>query len=164
MRPRSIINSKNSIVATPNYLIPGNNFVLYSSPILRPSTLSLFRYQSNSALQPKPIEEEAETLVSNKGQNAVKQPHTNSAKSVSQPVSAKTESEKEEQTPPPAPKKSLMQRIKEELIHYWHGTRLLAIETRISTKLLYKMMKGDTLTRREYRQVCVFLFYFILFF
>jgi len=50
-------------------------------------------------------------------------------------------------------KKPLMQRIKDELIHYWHGTKLLAKEIKISTRLVLKLMRGYSLTRREYRQV-----------
>ncbi|CAG8489535.1 9974_t:CDS:2 [Diversispora eburnea] len=50
-------------------------------------------------------------------------------------------------------KKPLSTRIKDELIHYWHGTKLLGLEIKISTKLLYKLLKGQKLTRREFRQL-----------
>ncbi|RKP35539.1 LETM1-like protein-domain-containing protein, partial [Dimargaris cristalligena] len=50
-------------------------------------------------------------------------------------------------------KKPIMQRIKDELHHLWDGTKLLALETRISTKLVARMIKGNTLTRREQRQL-----------
>ncbi|RIA89627.1 LETM1-like protein [Glomus cerebriforme] len=52
-----------------------------------------------------------------------------------------------------AKKKPLTTRIKDELIHYWHGTKLLGLEIKISTKLLYKLLKGQKLTRREHRQL-----------
>jgi len=58
-----------------------------------------------------------------------------------------------------AKKKPLMTRIKDELVHYWDGTKLLGLEIKISTKLLYKLMKGHKLTRREYRQVT---FYYLI--
>lgn len=48
-------------------------------------------------------------------------------------------------------KKSIKERIMDELRHYYHGFRLLFIEIRISTKLLFRILKGDTLTRREHR-------------
>ncbi|KAI8048830.1 LETM1-like protein-domain-containing protein [Syncephalis plumigaleata] len=51
------------------------------------------------------------------------------------------------------PKKPLKERIKEELLHYWHGSKLLAKEVRISSKLLWHMLKGEQLTRREQRQL-----------
>ncbi|CAG8730739.1 5616_t:CDS:10, partial [Dentiscutata erythropus] len=50
-------------------------------------------------------------------------------------------------------KKPLFTRVKDELVHYWHGTKLLGLEIKISTKLMYKLLKGQKLTRREYRQL-----------
>jgi hypothetical protein len=50
-------------------------------------------------------------------------------------------------------KKPLMERIKDEMLHYWHGTKLLAAETKISGRLLLKLLKGKELSRREYRQL-----------
>ncbi|CAG8696212.1 16296_t:CDS:10 [Funneliformis mosseae] len=50
-------------------------------------------------------------------------------------------------------KKALITRIKDEFIHYWHGTKLLGLEIKISTKLLYKLLKGQKFTRREQRQL-----------
>ncbi|RUS20608.1 putative mitochondrion organization and biogenesis-related protein [Endogone sp. FLAS-F59071] len=51
------------------------------------------------------------------------------------------------------PKKPLMQRIKDEAVHYWQGTKLLGFELKISSKLLSKVLRGGKLTRREYRQL-----------
>jgi LETM1 and EF-hand domain-containing protein 1, mitochondrial len=48
-------------------------------------------------------------------------------------------------------KKSIKERIMDELRHYYHGFRLLFIEVRISSTLLLRILKGDTLTRREHR-------------
>lgn len=48
-------------------------------------------------------------------------------------------------------KKSLGTRIMDELRHYYHGFRLLGIEIRISTGLLFRILRGETLTRREHR-------------
>lgn len=45
------------------------------------------------------------------------------------------------------------QKIKHEIQHYWDGTKLLATEVRISTKLAMKMAAGYELSRRESRQV-----------
>ncbi|KAI8867754.1 LETM1-domain-containing protein, partial [Ramicandelaber brevisporus] len=50
-------------------------------------------------------------------------------------------------------KKPLSVRIKEELLHYWDGTKLLWLEMKISNKLLWKMLQGQELTRREQRQL-----------
>lgn len=54
-------------------------------------------------------------------------------------------------------KMTLGQKIKHEIQHYWDGTKLLATEVRISTKLAMKMAAGYELSRRENRQVCSFL-------
>jgi LETM1 and EF-hand domain-containing protein 1 len=58
-----------------------------------------------------------------------------------------------ETVPAPIKKKSIVERVKEEILHYWHGSKLLAAETKISSRLLLKVLKGNTLSRREYRQV-----------
>ncbi|KAI8323290.1 LETM1-domain-containing protein, partial [Martensiomyces pterosporus] len=51
------------------------------------------------------------------------------------------------------PKKTLMEKIKHEALHYWHGTKLFAKEVKISSKLVTKVVWGGTLTRREQRQL-----------
>lgn len=50
-------------------------------------------------------------------------------------------------------KLTLVQKIKKEVLHYWDGTKLLATEVKISSKLLFKMAAGYELSRREHRQV-----------
>jgi LETM1 and EF-hand domain-containing protein 1, mitochondrial len=45
------------------------------------------------------------------------------------------------------------QKIMKELHHYWDGTKLLATEVKISTRLALKMAAGYDLSRRENRQV-----------
>ena len=44
-------------------------------------------------------------------------------------------------------------KVKHEATHYWHGTKLLASDIRISSRLLASLLRGKTLTRRERRQV-----------
>lgn len=43
--------------------------------------------------------------------------------------------------------------VKKEALHYYHGARLLGKETRISARLLRRLIAGKKLTRREHRQV-----------
>lgn len=50
-------------------------------------------------------------------------------------------------------KLTIMQKIKKEVLHYWDGTKLLATEVTISTKLAVKMAAGYELSRRENRQL-----------
>lgn len=50
-------------------------------------------------------------------------------------------------------KLTIMQKIKREVMHYWDGTKLLATEVKISTRLALKMAAGYELSRRENRQL-----------
>lgn len=50
-------------------------------------------------------------------------------------------------------KLTIGQKIKHEIQHYWDGTKLLATEIRISTKLALKMAAGYELSRRENKQL-----------
>lgn len=65
---------------------------------------------------------------------------------------------------PPAPKSDpkeplstrVWSKVKHEAQHYWHGSKLLAKEVRISARLQWKLLHGESLTRRERRQVRLF--------
>ncbi|VDL75990.1 unnamed protein product [Nippostrongylus brasiliensis] len=50
-------------------------------------------------------------------------------------------------------KTTIMQKIVHELKHYYHGFRLLALETRLSAKYMWRVLRGDTLSRRERKQL-----------
>jgi len=50
-------------------------------------------------------------------------------------------------------KLTILQKVKKEVLHYWDGTKLLATEVKISTKLALKMAAGYELSRRENRQL-----------
>ncbi|KAH3687868.1 hypothetical protein WICPIJ_001161 [Wickerhamomyces pijperi] len=56
-------------------------------------------------------------------------------------------------TPSTEVKPPLWDRIKHEAQHYWDGTKLLGYEVKVSTKLLFKMLRGYELTRREHSQL-----------
>ncbi len=64
---------------------------------------------------------------------------------------------KEKELEAKKPKGPLMTRVwakvKEEALHYWHGSKLLGKEVRISWRLLRRLMLGYSLTRREKRQL-----------
>uniref|UniRef100_A0A667FVP3 Mitochondrial proton/calcium exchanger protein n=1 Tax=Lynx canadensis TaxID=61383 RepID=A0A667FVP3_LYNCA len=66
-------------------------------------------------------------------------------------------------SPPPEAtvRKSLGQRVLDELRHYYHGFRLLWIDTKIAARMLWRVLHGHSLTRRERRQflrICADLF------
>lgn len=82
--------------------------------------------------------------------------HSNSS---SVPVDPNTSSEVKPSPPSTAepPKGPLLSRVwkkvKHEAAHYWHGSKLLVSEVRISARLQWKILHGEQLTRRERRQV-----------
>ncbi|EPY89319.1 LETM1 and EF-hand domain-containing protein 1, mitochondrial precursor [Camelus ferus] len=60
-----------------------------------------------------------------------------------------------------AVRKPLGQRVLDELKHYYHGFRLLWIDTKIAARMLWRVLHGHSLTRRERRQflrICADLF------
>lgn len=75
----------------------------------------------------------------------------------------KAEKEEEDKRTSPVPKeepvivvpvkKSLWQRFVAELKHYYHGFRLLFIDIKICSRLLWKVLNGRSLTRRERQQM-----------
>uniref|UniRef100_A0A673L2B3 LETM1 domain-containing protein LETM2, mitochondrial-like n=1 Tax=Sinocyclocheilus rhinocerous TaxID=307959 RepID=A0A673L2B3_9TELE len=54
--------------------------------------------------------------------------------------------------PPAVPRKSLGQRVLDELKHYYHGFRLLGIDTKIAGRMAWRLLHGQQLTRRERRR------------
>lgn len=48
------------------------------------------------------------------------------------------------------PKKTIKQKVIDEVMHYYHGFKLLGLNTKISFKLALKKMKGQELSRREH--------------
>ncbi|KAI3319633.1 LETM1-domain-containing protein [Xylariaceae sp. AK1471] len=68
-------------------------------------------------------------------------------------LAAKKEQDVEKKEEKQGKKLSIGQRIKHEIQHYWDGTKLLATEIKISSKLALKMAAGYELTRRENRQL-----------
>jgi len=63
---------------------------------------------------------------------------------------------------PPTPKEPsesaplatrVWKKVKHEAQHYWQGSKLLGAEIRISSRLLWKILHGESLTRRERRQL-----------
>ncbi|XP_045129946.1 mitochondrial proton/calcium exchanger protein-like isoform X2 [Portunus trituberculatus] len=51
------------------------------------------------------------------------------------------------------PRKTLGERIKDEILHYYHGFRLLFIDTKICCKYVWRIVNGENLSRREHRQL-----------
>lgn len=50
-------------------------------------------------------------------------------------------------------KVTIWQRIKSEILHYYHGFRLLGLDMKISAKLIWRILHGKELSRREHNLV-----------
>lgn len=50
-------------------------------------------------------------------------------------------------------KATIWQRIKGEILHYYHGFRLLGLDMKVSAKLIWRILHGKELSRREHRLV-----------
>lgn len=115
----------------------------------RKSTLNHFQYRSiwlNSKLYEQAsskVEVTVQTLKNKQKEEELKKEVTQTSISTD-PVKSK----------PPSTsviKKPLKTRIWEELVHYYHGFRLLFIDINICRKLLWRVLIGKKLTRRENR-------------
>ena len=62
------------------------------------------------------------------------------------------EPEKKDEVALPA-KKSLWVRFKNEVNHYVSGFKLLYLDVKVSSKIIWKVLNGKTLSRRENRQL-----------
>ncbi|KAI5476504.1 MRS7 family protein [Pseudohyphozyma bogoriensis] len=83
---------------------------------------------------------------------------TPASSSSSKDVTNSSEKDKEKAVAKTAEKKgSFLSRtwagIKKEATHYWHGTKLLGKEIRISARIQGRLLAGKKLTRREHRQL-----------
>jgi LETM1 and EF-hand domain-containing protein 1 len=58
--------------------------------------------------------------------------------------------------------KRIKKKIVDEALHYYHGFRLLFIDINVSRKLMWRVLEGKSLTRREHRLVIIKLLNFLL--
>lgn len=79
----------------------------------------------------------------------------NNVTTVQEIVSAVKEKQlaKAEEITPAVPKRGIWKRVWDEIVHYYHGFRLLFIDVRVALRLLYKVANGESLSRREHRQL-----------
>ena len=73
-----------------------------------------------------------------------------STKPIDNPPSPKSTSISE---PKPPALTRAWSKVKHEASHYWNGSKLLAKEVRIASRLQWKLLHGESLTRRERRQL-----------
>lgn len=61
--------------------------------------------------------------------------------------------DKDKATAVVTPKRSLGKRVWDELVHYYHGFRLLFIDIGVASRLIWKVLNGTSLSRREHKQL-----------
>ncbi|KIM80784.1 hypothetical protein PILCRDRAFT_822055 [Piloderma croceum F 1598] len=115
---------------------------------------------STFALRSHPTTSRAVTVVlSRRLQSSKASPESSTQQKQNVSVDSAASAETKESLPvPKEPKQApLMTRawkkVKHEAAHYWHGTKLLVSEVRISARLQWKILHGESLTRRERRQL-----------
>lgn len=79
--------------------------------------------------------------------------NNNSGTSKPSSESSSTPATKDVARPQPPLSTRIWSKVKHEAAHYWNGTKLLVSEVRISARLQWKILHGESLTRRERRQV-----------
>lgn len=50
-------------------------------------------------------------------------------------------------------KVTIWQKVKGEILHYYHGFRLLGLDMKVSAKLIWRILHGKELSRREHNLV-----------
>lgn len=156
-RALSTEHNTSSTAGNNSFPPPGFNAEQAKKPL--PSSQSQRNSTINQQIQVQAAQEKAKTEASKSESsgsgngNAAAPNKDNSASAKEQKSSSSNAVSKK---PEEGEKKKLTmgQKIKKEVQHYWDGTKLLATEVRISTKLVVKMLLGYELSRRENRQVC----------
>lgn len=97
-------------------------------------------------------EHEVEPVPSNEA-TAVPKTDASEALTLSELAGSKEKSVDRKDAKKEEKKLTLGQKIKKEAQHYWDGTKLLATEVRISSRLAIRMAAGYELSRRENRQL-----------
>ncbi|KAJ7740701.1 LETM1-like protein-domain-containing protein [Mycena maculata] len=130
-RPSPALLARSHRTAATNHLI--------SSLVLRP----VLSRSSAALLRPRRLQSSKSTTQSTASVPADPQTATEVKPS---PPAAKE--------PPKGPLLArIWKKVKHEAAHYWHGSKLLVSEVRISARLQWKILHGETLTRRERRQL-----------
>lgn len=108
---------------------------------------------SNPSIQELRKDPNEQLEVSKTGATATDKTVARDEASLTELAAKAAESKKEAADSKKDKKMTLGQKIMKEVHHYWDGTKLLATEVRISSKLALKMAAGYELSRRETRQL-----------
>lgn len=112
-------------------------------------------FNAEQAKKPAKKEEAPSSAVSQQSDNPAANKSSALAQNVQQTGASKVPVTEDDKKAGDKKNKKLTigQKVKKEVQHYWDGTKLLATEFRISSRLALKMARGYELTRREHRQL-----------
>ncbi|ROT39342.1 LETM1-domain-containing protein [Sodiomyces alkalinus F11] len=128
---------------------PGFNVEQAKKPLPKENTSAAKTDQKSKDSNSKTANNEGAQAVSKDSVKGVKADSDASLTDLANAKQAAVDNKKDGQKD----KKTLWQKIKHEVQHYWDGTKLLAVEVKISTRLAVKMAAGYELSRRENRQL-----------
>lgn len=120
-------------------VILGSTRYVHDTPICWLSTGTSWRSQESSSK----VEETIKNIKEESEEKSKKDLVPKTSKEVAQ-LSDKALTEK---------KKTIWQRVKAEMLHYYHGFRLLGLDMKVSAKLIWRVLQGNELSRREHRLV-----------
>lgn len=145
--PRRAISTENSTSSSGNFPPPGFNAENAKKPLPK---------EDQQKAQEKGASESPDVSIPQNIPTGSPKTPAQEAQTLSELAahkSAGTKDEKKALDKKEEKKKTLWEKVKHEVAHYWDGTKLLTTEVKISSKLALKMAAGYELTRREHRQV-----------
>ncbi|KAG9233551.1 MRS7 family protein-like protein [Amylocarpus encephaloides] len=148
-RSRGISTETHSSGGLPNGLPPGFNAQEAKKPL---KDIPITSNAPNKEAAKSAEKHGIAPIPSNSG-TAVPKTAATEAVSLSELAGVKAAADDKKAAKKEEKKLTLMQKVKKEVRHYWDGTKLLATEVKISTRLAVKMAAGYELSRREHRQL-----------
>ena len=133
-------------------LVP--RLAIHRNPILHPTRIILASNSHRVLLQPHLLSYRLQSTQSNDGSRHASTSSTSNSETSSGAAKPPAPAASKEVSTAKAPLGTrIWKKVKHEAAHYWHGSKLLVSEVRISARLQWKILHGEALTRRERRQV-----------
>ncbi|KAK7689110.1 hypothetical protein QCA50_007801 [Cerrena zonata] len=127
---------------------------VHRTPILHPTRIIFASKSHYITLHPQLLSCRLQSTQSNDGSRHASTSSTTPAQTTPGEVKPSTPPSSKEVSTAQAPLGTrIWKKVKHEAAHYWHGSKLLVSEVRISARLQWKILHGDQLTRRERRQL-----------
>ena len=154
----SVANQKYKLVSLNNSNLNRlNSFNYYQLPHISSFHTHQVLYKDPESKAEKTVNLLKENIIQVKKEEEAKAAHEATSATQKESVEAKPADAKGVVEPGAkqidVPRLTLWQRVVKECKHYYHGFKLLYLETKIAYRLLKHVLQGHTLSRRERRQV-----------